>query len=54
MMKQSILTAQITNGKQADQPEKMESVEIKNKEANTNEIQNLQIFYKYRDRAETN
>lgn len=56
LMRQNIESAKIGISKytppvQPDQIDRMESVEIKNKEANTNEIQNLQIFYKYRDRT---
>lgn len=31
--------------------ERIDSLHIQNKEANTNEIENLQIFYRYRDRT---
>lgn len=58
MMKQNILSAKIgqsryTPGGDANQVDRMKSVDILNKEANTNEIQNLQIFYQYRDRTPT-
>lgn len=50
MMKQNILSASGNPRKTADQ-EKIDSLHISNKEANTNEIENLQIFYRYRDRT---
>lgn len=53
MMKQNILSAKFGKPGRNTQPEKIDSIYIKNKEANSNEIQNLQIFYKYRDRNPT-
>ena len=54
MMKQNILGATFGNGARTGvQNEKITSIEIKNKEANTNEIQNLQIFYNFIDRNPT-
>ena len=49
MMKQNILSAKF--GNRAGSSEKIDSIYFRNKEANTNEIENLQIFFKYRDRT---
>ncbi|WP_294472681.1 DUF6452 family protein [uncultured Bacteroides sp.] len=49
MMKQNIISARFEN--RVGSTEKIDSIYIRNKEANTNEIQNLQIFYVYRDRT---
>ncbi|WP_294629555.1 DUF6452 family protein [uncultured Bacteroides sp.] len=49
MMKQNIISA--TFGNKAGSSEKMDSIYFRNKEANSNEIENLQIFFKYRDRT---
>ena len=52
MMKQNILNATFGNGaRNSTQKDKIDSLYIRNKEANTNEIQNLQIFYEYYDRT---
>lgn len=51
LMKQSILNAVIGKHGSNTQVEKMDSIYIRDKEANSNEIQNLQIFYVYRDRT---
>lgn len=57
MMKQNILSASFGQpGRPGNpdpefgygQPDQIDSLYIRNKEANTNEIQNLQIFYNYR------
>lgn len=45
-MKQYLLSATIKGTEEVGKPLAMERVEIKNREANTNEIQNLQLFYK--------
>lgn len=49
MMKQNILGTRFGNTRNSS--ERIDSLRILNKEANTNEIQNLEIFYKYRDRT---
>lgn len=49
MMKQNILGTRFGNTRNSS--ERIGSLRILNKEANTNEIQNLEIFYKYRDRT---
>ena len=49
MMKQNILSTKFGNTKNSS--ERIDSLHIQNKEANTNEIENLQIFYRYRDRT---
>ena len=46
MMKQNILSTKFGNTKNSS--ERIDSLHIQNKEANTNEIENLQIFYNYR------
>ena len=51
MMKQNILSVEF--GNRAGSSEKIDSIYFRNKEANTNEIENLQIFFKYRDRTVT-
>lgn len=51
MMKQNILSARYGNPRKTADQEKIDSLHISNKEANTNEIENLQIFYRYRDRT---
>ena len=51
MMKQNILSARYGNPRKTADQEKIDSLHISNKEANTNEIQNLEIFYRYRDRT---
>lgn len=53
MMKQVISSAKIQKIKFGtnNHTEFIDTIEIKNKEANTNDIQNLQIYYKYRDRT---
>ena len=51
MMKQNILSARYGNPRKTADQEKIDSLHILNKEANTNEIQNLEIFYRYRDRT---
>lgn len=48
MMKQNIISTRFEN--RAGSTETIDSIYLRNKEANTNEIQNLQIFYVYRDR----
>lgn len=48
MMKQNILSAKF--GNRAGSSEKIDSIYFRNKEANTNEIENLQIYFKYRER----
>lgn len=56
MMKQNIISAKFGKpGRPGNpppygngQPDQIDSLHIKNKEANTNEIENLQIFYNYR------
>lgn len=48
MMKQNIVSARF--GNKAGSSEKIDSIYFRNKEANSNEIENLQIFFKYRDR----
>lgn len=48
MMKQNIISAKF--GNRANSSEKIDSIYFRNKEANTNEIENLQIFFKYRER----
>ena len=50
MMKQNILSAKFGKPGRPSQPDRIDSLYLRNKEANTNEIENLQIFYKYRDR----
>lgn len=55
MMKQNILSAKVGKSKYTgSQPYRMDSIYIKNKEANTNEIQNLEIFYEFRERTSEN
>ena len=49
MMKQNIISAAFGNRKNST--EKITSIELRNKEANSNEIENLQIFFNYRDRT---
>lgn len=49
MMKQNIISAKF--GNRANSSEKIDSIYLRNKEANSNEIENLQIFFKYRDRT---
>lgn len=49
-MKQTLLTAHMTNGKFKGEI-KMDTVKIINYNANTTKIQNLQIFYRFRDRT---
>lgn len=51
MMKQNILSARFGNPRKTTDQEKIDALQILNKEANTNEIQNLEIFYRYRDRT---
>lgn len=51
MMKQNIMSAKVGKTDFVNQPDKMDSIHIKNKEANANEIQNLEIFYEFRDRT---
>ncbi|WP_077154842.1 DUF6452 family protein [Bacteroides bouchesdurhonensis] len=51
MMKQNILSAKLGKPGRPSQPDRIDSLYLRNKEANTNEIENLQIFYKYRDRT---
>lgn len=51
MMKQNILSVEF--GNRTGSSEKIDSIYFRNKEANTNEIENLQIFFKYRDRTVT-
>lgn len=51
MMKQNILSARYGNPRKSADQEKIDSLHILNKEANTNEIENLEIFYRYRDRT---
>ena len=46
MMKQNIISAAFGNRKNST--EKITSIELRNKEANSNEIENLQIFYRER------
>lgn len=48
MMKQNIISAKF--GNRVNSSEKIDSIYFRNKEANTNEIENLQIFFKYRER----
>lgn len=49
MMKQNIISTKF--GNKANSSEKIDSIYFRNKEANSNEIENLQIFFKYRDRT---
>ena len=49
MMKQNIISINATY-KNPNSTEQIESIDLRNKEANSNEIENLQIFFKYRDR----
>lgn len=49
MMKQNIISAKF--GNKANSSETIDSIYLRNKEANTNEIENLQIFFKYRERT---
>lgn len=49
MMKQNILSTRYGNTRNSS--ERIDSLYILNQEANSNEIQNLQIFYRYRDRT---
>lgn len=49
MMKQNIISAAFGNRKNST--EKITFIELRNKEANSNEIENLQIFFNYRDRT---
>lgn len=49
MMKQNIISTKF--GNRANSSEKIDSIYFRNKEANSNEIENLQIFFKYRDRT---
>lgn len=58
MMRQNIISARFGKpGRPGDpdpefgngQPDQIDSIYLRNKEANTNEIQNLQIFYNYRE-----
>lgn len=49
MMKQNIISAKF--GNRTNSSEKIDSIYFRNKEANSNEIENLQIFFKYRDRT---
>lgn len=51
LMKQNISKAHIGRHGSNVQAEKMDSIYLRNKESNSNEIQNLQIFYVYRDRT---
>lgn len=48
MMKQNIISATFGKPRGSRQPDWIDSLHILNKEANTNEIQNLQIFLNYR------
>jgi hypothetical protein len=50
MMKQNIISAAFGN-KKNNSTEDIDSLYLRNKEANTNEIENLQIFFDYRDRT---
>ena len=49
MMKQNIISAKYGNS--AGSSERIDSIYFRNKEANSNEIENLQIFFDYRDRT---
>ena len=49
MMKQNILSTKFGNTKNSS--ERIDSLHIQTNVANTNEIENLQIFYRYRDRT---
>lgn len=49
MMRQNILSTRFGNTRNSS--ERIDSLYILNQEANSNEIQNLQIFYRYRDRT---
>lgn len=51
MMKQNILSATFGELGRNAQPDRIDSLYLRNKEANTNEIENLQIFLRYRDRT---
>lgn len=48
MMKQNIVSSSF--GNRTNSTEQITSIELRNKEANSNEIENLQIFFNYRDR----
>ena len=48
MMKQNIISTKF--GNRANSSEKIDSIYFRNKEANTNEIENLQIYFKYHER----
>ena len=49
MMKQNIISAKF--GNKTNSAETIDSIYLRNKEANTNEIENLQIFFIYRERT---
>ena len=49
MMKQNIISAKF--GNKRNSAETIDSIYLRNKEANTNEIENLQIFFIYRERT---
>lgn len=51
MMKQNIVSASYGKPGRNAQDERIDSLYLRNKEANTNEIENLQIYYRYRDRT---
>lgn len=53
MMKQKILSVAYGKPGRNSQPDQIDSLYLRNAEANTNEIENLQIFYKYRDKTPT-
>lgn len=49
MMKQNIISTAF--GHRRNSMEEIDSIYLRNKEANSNEIENLQIFFRYRDRT---
>lgn len=51
MMKQLIESAESRKGTKVKGSVQMEAVKVLNKNANTNELQNLEILYKFRDRT---
>lgn len=53
MMKQKIISVAFGKPGRTAQPDQIDSLYLRNKEANTNEMENLQIFYKYRDKNTT-
>ena len=51
MMEQDILSVHTGRPGSNSQPDRIDSLNLRNQEANANGIENLQIFYRYRDRT---